>query len=417
MNKTVMNKVAFVFMICMGTNTIQAQTATTFPLWQSGEMEIHHINTGKGESVFCILPDGTTLLIDAGDLGHEDDPRRTTAVPDASRAPGEWIARYIGGLLPAGGQKTINYAMVTHFDKDHIGAFSADHRKTHPQGNYILSGISEVANHIPIRKLVDRAYPDYDYPYPLTQSHIREYRKFVEWNTSCNNMVAERFKPGSNRQFTLVHTPDTYKNSFEIRNIVANGEVWTGAGTETKQHFPLPETLKTDEKISENQCSSGIRISYGAFDYFNGGDLLGYRAYGSAEWEDIETPVGKAVGPVEVCEVNHHAWWNTMNANFIASLRPQVYIMQVWNVSHFNIETLERMQSKKIYPGERDIFATNTPEISRIYVGGYLRKLKGDRGHIVIKVHPEGNSFHVYMLDDTTETYTVKSVHGPYQCK
>lgn len=411
------NTLVGVLMIFVSTSVLQAQTGDLFPRWQKGEMELHHINTGKGEAVFCILPDGTTLLIDAGDMGYPDDPRRTKAVPDASRAPGEWIARYIDGLLPFKEAKRLDYVMITHFDKDHIGSYSAEHRNIHPEANYVLSGISEVAEYIPVRKLIDRAYPDYAYPVPLTQSHIREYRKFVEWNVIHKGMKAEQFRPGSNSQLVLVNEPETYKSLFEIRNVVANGEVWTGVGAETRHHFPSPKELKEGERITENHCSAGIRISYGAFDYFNGGDIIGYRGYHSSEWEDIETPVGKVVGPVEVCEVNHHAWWNAMNANFIASVRPQVYIMQVWNVSHFCIETLERMQSRKIYAGDRAIFATNTPEISKIYVGGYLKDQKGDRGHIAVKVCPGGDFYSVYMLDDTTGNYTVKSVHGPYRSR
>lgn len=412
--KKIINQTAGVLLFCMSAWAGWAQPGTGFPRWQEGELEIHHINTGKGEAVFCILPDGTTLLIDAGDLGEKNDPRRTPAIPANSRAPGEWIARYIEGLLPFQQDKGIDYMMVTHFDKDHIGAYTKENRKIHPQGRYVLSGISEVANFVPIRKLIDRAYPDYRYPAPLTQSHIQEYRKFVEWNIAHQGMKAERFHPGKNDQFTLVHHPERYRHSFEIRNIMANGEVWTGVGTETRHHFPEPQTLKNGKKISENHCSAGIRISYGAFDYYNGGDIEGYRGYNSEEWEDIETPVGKAVGPVEVCEANHHGWWNAMNANFIAALRPQVYIMQVWNVSHFAIETLMRMQSRDIYPGDRDIYATNIPEISKTYVGFYLKDLKGEGGHIVVKVQPGGDSYTLYVLDDGTENYTVKYVSKTY---
>lgn len=380
-------------------------------------MEIHHINTGKGEAVFCILPDGTTMLIDAGDLGYKDDPRRTMAVPDASRAPGERIARYIDGLLPLKNHKRLDYVMITHFDTDHMGAYLADHRKKHAEGQYVLSGISEVAAYIPVSKLIDRAYPDYDYPAPLTQPHQSAYRRFVTWNVSHTGMQAERFEAGSNSQFVLRHHPEKYETLFEIRNIMANGEVWTGVGSETRRYLPRTEELKEGERISENLCSAGIRISYGAFDYYNGGDVTGHRGYNAPEWEDMETPVGKAVGPVEVCEANHHGWWNAMNADFIASVRPLVYVMQVWNVSHFNIETLDRMQSRNIYPGERDIFATNTPEISKTYVGTYLKDLKGERGHVVVKVLPDGDSFYIYMLDDTDERYIVKSVHGPYRSR
>jgi len=80
------------------------------PFWQEGEMEIHHIYTGRGESTFCILPDGTTLLIDAGDSGPYSDPRTTHSSPDDSRRPGEWIARYISKRMDFKSDKKIDYA-------------------------------------------------------------------------------------------------------------------------------------------------------------------------------------------------------------------------------------------------------------------------------------------------------------------
>ena len=33
--------------------------------WSEGELAIHHINTGLGESSFFIIPHGTTFLVDA----------------------------------------------------------------------------------------------------------------------------------------------------------------------------------------------------------------------------------------------------------------------------------------------------------------------------------------------------------------
>ncbi len=42
--------------------TIAAQSSLqVIPEWQEGEMEIHHIFAGGGESVFCIFPDGIVL--------------------------------------------------------------------------------------------------------------------------------------------------------------------------------------------------------------------------------------------------------------------------------------------------------------------------------------------------------------------
>src|ERR1700761_2643549 len=37
------------------------------PAWSEGYLYIHHISTGKGNSAYFVFPDGTTMLIDAGD--------------------------------------------------------------------------------------------------------------------------------------------------------------------------------------------------------------------------------------------------------------------------------------------------------------------------------------------------------------
>ena len=136
------------------------------PPWQEGELEIHHIYTGRGESVFCIFPDGTTMLIDAGDSGPHRDPRTTPASPDNSRQPGEWIAKYISNLLNHTGKSRIDYAYLTHFHGDHMGVVYKDAPKTKKGGDYVLTGFAEVYENIPFAKLVDRDWPEYSNPVP-----------------------------------------------------------------------------------------------------------------------------------------------------------------------------------------------------------------------------------------------------------
>jgi hypothetical protein len=73
---------------------LPAQTVgEALPRWTPGTLDIHQINTGLGNAALLMLPDGTTLLVDAG---HRDNvpPRATPPRPDGSRPPGEWIARY-----------------------------------------------------------------------------------------------------------------------------------------------------------------------------------------------------------------------------------------------------------------------------------------------------------------------------------
>ena len=56
-------------------------------------------------------------------------------------------------------------------------------------------------------------------------------------------------------------------------------------------------------------------MSYGKFDYFNGGDLT---TGAPGTWQDIETPVGLVTGPVDVCIANHHAYYDAMGVLFLA---------------------------------------------------------------------------------------------------
>ena len=56
----------------------------TLPAWEEGYMDIHHINTGCGECAYIILPDGTTMLIDAGE-NKAGNPRHVLPKPNAGR--------------------------------------------------------------------------------------------------------------------------------------------------------------------------------------------------------------------------------------------------------------------------------------------------------------------------------------------
>lgn len=390
---------------------LTALFAQKLPDWKDGELEIHHIYTGRGESVFSILPDGTTMLIDAGDMGPHRDPRTTQISPDNSRQAGEWIARYILKRMEFKPEKKIDYAMLTHFHGDHMGGLYETSPKTKSGGDYFLSGLSEVYEHIPFSKFVDRDWPEYSNPVPQKGASFENYKKFVDWNHENNSMQVERFKPGSNTQFVLLNNPEKYPQ-FEIRNIVSAGEIWTGEGDKTQKLFP------PGKSVDENKLSAGIKISYGDFDYFNGGDLTGRMPYNSQElWRDIETPVGKIVGPVEVCEANHHAWIDAMNEQFLFNVRPQIIIIQAWHATHLNLTVLHSMHNKDLNPNLKHIIPTSIHEASKAYLGeAEINRLTGDGGHVVIKVEPNGKKYSVYLLDTKDESFDIKSVYGPFDC-
>ena len=367
-----------------------AQTGAPFPAWSAGHLDIHQINTGRGNAAFVMMPDGTTMLIDAGDGGNLP-PRGTPPKPDASRQPAEWIVRYVRAM----GAARIDYGMVTHFHNDHMGAMPA------------------VMKAIPIQTMFDRAWPDYRYPSAdhaeFTRADFVEYRELLKQGTS----KGARLQPGRDNQIILKHDAAKYPE-FRVRNIAANGEVWTGQGTTTTQLFPDLAKVPQADWPTENMSSLGIRLSYGRFDYYTGGDIPGRPRPGYPAWHDVETPVARAVGAVDVAVVNHHGNRDSTNAFFVSTLRPRLWIIPVWSSDHPGHDVLDRMYSTRLYPEPRDVIATNMIEANRIVIGPLLDRLASSQGHIVIRVSQGGGTYHVFVLDDAAETYRVTKVLGPF---
>ncbi len=409
-----MRDLLFLVLAAVIASQAQAQVAgEVLPSWTPGMLDIHQISTGRGNSALLIFPDGTTMLVDAGALAGKS-PRHVAPRPDDSRSPGEWIARYVRQMLRHEPTPTLDYVLLTHFHGDHMGQV-AENSRLSKSGQYRLSGLTEVAEHIPVRKMLDRGWPDYEYPAPLGDLNVRNYRAFLKWNMEQNGMQVERFRPGRSDQIVPIRTPAQYPN-FEVRNITANGEVWTGVGGNTRQQFPVLGDIPPADRPSENMCSAGFRLSYGRFDYFSGGDIPGIPFEGYPGWHDVETAVARAVGPVEACLLNHHGYIDSQNEFFVGTLRPRVWILNVWESAHPTARVYSRLQSTRVYPGPRDIFATNMHEANRLVVVG-LDRLASDHGHVVVRVAPGGGTFEVIILDDSAETYRVKSLHGPYESR
>lgn len=378
--------------------------------WQPGMLDIHQISTGRGNSGLYILPDGTTLLVDAGENAAKT-PRHTPDRPDSSHAAGEWIARYIRHALRHQPQPGLDYVLVTHFHGDHMGDPSPNAPPS-KLGPYQLAGVTHVGENLKIGRLLDRAWPDYNYPAPLEDRATKNYRAFVQSQVQSHGVKAERFVPGRNDQIVLLREARKY-HDFEFRNIGANGEVWTGTGTNTRQHFPALDGVPKADWPSENHCSISFRLSYGKFDFFNGGDIPGIVSPGFPGWHDVETPVAKAAGPVDAAILNHHGYIDTLNEYFIAALRPRVWTLSVWDSGHPTSAVWHRLNSTRLYPGPRELFATDLHDGVRSVISG-IDRIASNRGHIVIRVSPGGGEFRVVIVDDTNENHQVLKVFGPY---
>lgn len=392
-------------------NLLQAAAPAfdALPAWKPGVLEIHHIATNRGNSALLILPDGATMMIDAGAI-YGATPYLSDPLPSGRFRPGEWIGRYAKRRLDASGLTSIDTCLLTHLHGDHIGylppdgPFSADcsHR---------LTGVSDVAAIVPIRRFVDRAWPDYTYPVPADAAFQKNYRAFLQAQVKSGKSV-ERFRPGAKDQFALRHNAARYPG-FEIRNLIANGEVWTGAGEQTKKLFPARSTLTPAAYPAENPCSCAIRLRYGKFGYYTGGDLTNDTNYGREPWRDSESPAAEACGPVSVAVTNHHGYFNANGDRFVRALHPQVFVIPAWDSAHPTVNVLNTLYSKAIYSGNRDVFATLVKQENRI-ANKKTDDLKSRAGHIVVRVEPGGETFAVHIVSNLDESGTVTASFGPY---
>lgn len=365
------------------------------PAWEEGYLDIHSINSGRGECTFYILPDGTTMLVDAGEFhtGGAKYPM-VEQKPDTLTRPYKVYAEYIKRSLRHEAKNlSIDYALATHYHMDHIGRIEEDYALS--DSGYVLTGMMALYDEIPYKKLVDRSYPEY-----ADNEGCRNWERFARSMAARDGMQVEKFELGTDGQFTLVRNPQKYPD-FKIFNWHVNGQIWDNG--------EIVDCWK-GKPVSENGTSAGFLLSYGKFDWFAGGD--------AGNNGKVEKPVARAIGrPIEAMKGHHHMSWHTMTPEMLEIFRPQVVVNQSFYAHQPWPETMKNVLTVGMPEGQfRDVFLTNLHDDTYADDPETLAKVKDYRGHVVIRVLPGGGSFYVYMLDDSNLEFNVKAVYGPYEC-
>lgn len=372
----------------------------TLPSWNEGYFDIHFINSGRGECCFYIMPDGTTLLVDAGEV-----PTGSIAVaqrPNDNVRPYITYAKYIKHFLPKGA-KAIDYCLASHFHIDHIGTVSMA-TETAPAG-YHKTGMLALYDEVPYRYVFDSVYPDYE-AYDVTGGIASDWATFMHWGKKSKAFEPTQFAPGT-EQFVMLNKAKKYKD-FSIFNICANCRVWGLGkdGTTPQLRGKTPETLG-------NSASCGFHIHYGDFDYIACGDLVGAPQNRVAYY--FRDFIGE--GKLEAFKCHHHLAGNSWGTKMReAKFEPQVALNHSFASNKPNVEKLMH-----VLPVVHGFYATNIhPDIEAnpvVKENKLIDKITAYNGHIVLRVMPGGKSFYVYMLDDSDFQYRVKFVCGPYICK
>ena len=377
--------------------------------WSKGTLDIHHISTGRGSAIFYLLPDGTRLLVDAGDLG---DASRWThkkimpAVPNSDKTPAEWIARYIEHFSqPLKRELYLDYAMITHFDIDHYGRL--DKLAIKVEGKpYMYTGMTHLANLVPIHTLIDRGYPNYDYP---TAAEFRKrngkvfqnYHKLVKERES-QGLKMEQFAVGSDKQFVLKSNAAAYP-SFRIQNVAGNGNIWTGKGSEIRP--AIGPDAPEGAALNENSSSCVFRLEYGNFAYYMGGDISGtYSKKKNNYWIDMQTPVSKVIGTVDVALADHHGYRDSMNDALLKALNANAIVLPVWDLYHPHPNAMKRI----IKQGVTEVFPAGMTEenLAKLKDKGLADAIR-PAGHIVVRVLKGGKKYQIFVLNDRSLDYEI----------
>ncbi len=447
------------------TEMAQAEVGEVLPYWAEGCLDIHFINAGQGECNFFIMPDGTTLLIDAGEypVGADSSPRK----PNALISPPQVYASYIKHFMPAG-KNEIDWCAPSHFHTDHIGHPSCTAGIT--AGGYALTGLTAVYHEVPFKRLRDLGYAEPgqlsycdDPTLPRLNGELLtngDWPKFVNWAVANKGMDAARFKVGE-EQIALVHNKGQYPD-FKVFNFVGNTAAYhkgeDGNGELHVDNSIMEKWAETntdpaaryDNASSGNSASSGIHISYGDFDFITSGDLEQEPQKGQAYYyRDCIKGAGRELDVYKAAHHMHVNSWGTereeeskAGANDAhiqmrtEKFSPRVIIGHSMKIDNPYIPFVRYILNggpdswSYAATWKKDLFFTNISEYLENNYAGTIGQLAGCKittdpeeekfyngGHIVVRVVPGGAQYYVYVLDDRDLDYKVKSIHGPYDCE
>ncbi len=138
---------------------------------------------------------------------------------------------------------------------------------------------------------------------------------------------------------------------------------------------------------------------------------------GVPEWLDVETPVSKVLGKIDVAVMDHHGYKNSENDVFLSIAKPKVYIVPAWASVHPDSVVLKRVIADNAYTNPPYVFSTSLLKENKEMNKDLWPKVTSKEGHILIRVEPGGKVFNVFVLDDHDESHLVKAKYGPFFCR
>jgi len=282
-------------------------------------LEVYFIDVEGGQATLVVSPSGESMLIDAGWPGFNGR--------DAGR---------IAAAAKAAGVKKIDYLVVTHYHKDHVG------------------GVPELADKLPVRNYVDHG-PNFE----TGKDADIMFKAYVAHRDKGNHILV---KPG-----------DTIPiKGLEVKVVASAGDLISAAlpGAGAPNPACAGFQARAEDK-TENGRSISMMIGYGKFRMADLADLTWNKEH------ELACPDNK-LGTVSVYVVTHHGMNLSGPAAIVQALHPQVAIMnngakkggtpEAWQVIRNSPGLVDIWQLHYAIAGGKennapDTFIANTDEI------------------------------------------------------
>jgi competence protein ComEC len=227
-------------------------------------LDIYFIDVEGGQATLIVTPEKQSLLVDTGWPGFEDR--------DADR---------IVKTAKKAGLKKIDYLLITHYHRDHVG------------------GISQLLQKMPVVNFVDHG-PNRETGLPAEQL-MNAYLKATATGQRSSVKAGEKIP----------------LKGAEILVVSSDGEIINQAGSKN----PLcSDAVKKADDPTENARSLGFLLSFGKFKFLDIGDLTWNKEL------ELACPANR-LGPISVYLTTHHGMDASGPKELVHALRPQVAIM------------------------------------------------------------------------------------------